>query len=168
MSWFYTWGYRITSFLHKPMEFTNIRVDVLAMYFQVIKVEHVGLHMDCMVSRGRRVSLYIYFQHLCIVWSCMDLFIKLVVHFWDLCFVNSDCFKWSSDVFFKRHFRSFNVTLYEMPCSLHPGIPFRCHNRYFQGVTKWDFDSDFFHFDYEILDIKGSTVVSVVFANLEY
>ena len=46
--------------LHKPMEFTNIRVDVLAMYFQVIKVEHVGLHMDYMVSRGRRVSLFIF------------------------------------------------------------------------------------------------------------
>ena len=42
------------------MEFTNIRVDVLAMYFQVIKVEHVGLHMDYMVSRGRRVSLYMF------------------------------------------------------------------------------------------------------------
>ena len=121
--------------LHKPMEFTNIRVDVLAMYFQVIKVEHVGLHMDYMVSRGRSVSLNSYFQHLCIVWSCMDLLVKPVVNFWDLCFVNSDSFKWSSDVFFKRHFRSFNVTLYEMPCSLHPGIQFRCHNWYFQGVT---------------------------------
>ena len=36
------------------------------------------------------------------------------------------------------------------------------------GEKLLDFDSDFFHFDYEILDIKGSTVVSVVFANLEY
>ena len=36
------------------------------------------------------------------------------------------------------------------------------------GEKLLDFDSDFVHFDYEILDIKGCKVVSVVFANLEY
>ena len=61
-----------------------------SMYFQVIKVAHVACIWTFMESRRRRVWLY--FSALMNVWSCWTYFTEIDNIFWDLCFVNSECF----------------------------------------------------------------------------